>query len=362
MKMNQRELKIGYVPLNNDLISAPGDYRRFVEYAKIRNLQFEVAKIYKKYDLIIVSQGADITVWKEYKYGKIVYDLVDSYLSIPKTNLKGLLRGFIKFFSGSHKKLEPSYWKTLEKMCLRSDAVICSTKDQRNFILPYCKNTTVILDYHDTIIRSVKKNYKTQGVFKIVWEGLSCNLYQLKFVSKTLQKLSEKYKIELHVITDSLIPHAFDSFFYISAEKKSKNYFHNVIFHKWNKKSVSMIICECDLAIIPVDTNYPLTSGKPENKLLLLWRMGIPVVTSSTFSYKEVMKKSGFDLTCNNEKDWFDNIESLINSESLRLKAATHGMNYINTKSNISELTHKWDKVFDSLGFDFSKKYITNNE
>ena len=90
--------------------------------------------------------------------------------------------------------------------------------------------------------------------------------------------------------------------------------------------------------------------------------MGIPVVTSSTFSYKEVMKKSGFDLTCNNEKDWFDNIESLINSESLRLKAATHGMNYINTKSNISELTHKWDKVFDSLGFDFSKKYITNNE
>ena len=84
--------------------------------------------------------------------------------------------------------------------------------------------------------------------------------------------------------------------------------------------------------------------------------MGTPVVTSNTFAYKEAMEESGFDLTCDNEDDWFNKIESLINSEDLRLKAATYGMSYVNKHSNVDDLVSKWDNAFNSLGFDFSEK------
>jgi glycosyltransferase involved in cell wall biosynthesis len=354
--LTQNNLKIGYVPLNDDLISAPGDYRRFPEYAKIKEVKFELAREDKIYDLVVVSQGADITFWSRYPHGVIVYDFIDSYLSIPQTNLKGLLRGTIKFLVGKHKRLEFNYWKTVRKMCSRSDAVICSTNAQQKLILPFCKNTRIILDIQDSVVKNVKEIYKAQDTFKIVWEGLACNLYQLKFVSKALQKLSKGYKVELHIITDSLTPSFLGSYFPISTEKKLKKIFHSAIFHKWNKETLAKIICDCDLAIIPVDTKYPLTSGKPENKLLLLWRMGTPVVTSNTFAYKEAMEESGFDLTCDNEDDWFNKIESLINSEDLRLKAATYGMSYVNKHSNVDDLVSKWDNAFNSLGFDFSEK------
>jgi glycosyltransferase involved in cell wall biosynthesis len=241
-------------------------------------------------------------------------------------------------------------------MCSRSDAVICSTNAQQKLILPFCKNTRIILDIQDSVVKNVKEIYKAQDTFKIVWEGLPCNLYQLKFVSKALQKLSKGYKVELHIITDSFTPSILGSYFPISTEKKLKKIFHSAILHKWNKETLAKIICDCDLAIIPVDTKYPLTSGKPENKLLLLWRMGIPVVTSNTSAYKEAMEESGFDLTCDNEDDWFNKIESLINSEDLRLKAATHGMSYVNKHSNVDDLVCKWDDAFNSLGFDFSEK------
>jgi len=37
--------------------------------------------------------------------------------------------------------------------------------------------------------------------------------------------------------------------------------------------------------VIPAVLGEPMFAGKPENKLLLFWRMGMPVITSSTAAY-----------------------------------------------------------------------------
>jgi|SaaInlStandDraft_6_1057023.scaffolds.fasta_scaffold50959_1 hypothetical protein len=356
----RHHLKIGYVPLNFDLVSAPGDYRRFPEYAKIRGIKFELAKENEKYDLVIVSQGADITVWSKYPYGVVVYDFVDSYLSIPYTNIKGLLRGLIKFLTRKHNKLELNYWKSVQKMCERSDAVVCSTNSQREDILPFCNNTKVILDIQDSVVGDVKEMYETKDVFKIVWEGLPCNLYQVKLISKVLRQLSQKYNIELHIITDPFIPSALGNFFRISTKLEVEKIFHNTVFHEWNKETLSEIVRNCDLAVIPVDMGYPLTSGKPENKLLLFWRMGITVITSNTHAYKEAMRKSGVNLTCSNHDDWFNKIQNLIINKELRMDAAVLGMKYANKYSSTNRLLRKWDEVFSSIGFDFTSKIDDN--
>ena len=98
------DIKIGYVALNSDLHVSPGDYRRFVYYAKSKGIKFDQATVGKKYDLVILSQGADVSLWKDYPHGVVVYDLIDSYLSLPRNNIKALLRGFMKYilFRSSH--------------------------------------------------------------------------------------------------------------------------------------------------------------------------------------------------------------------------------------------------------------------
>ena len=68
---------------------AAGDKRRFVYYAKKRNLSFEIANPSKKYDLVVLSQNADLSIWCNYDRGgaKIIYDFIDSYLAIPKNEI-----------------------------------------------------------------------------------------------------------------------------------------------------------------------------------------------------------------------------------------------------------------------------------
>ena len=161
--MDLTKLKIGYLPYSNDLES-PGDKRRFVYYANKRNLNFEIADPSKKYDLVVLSQNADLSVWHDYDLGgaKIVYDSIDSYLSIPRNEIKGKLRGLAKYISGKSKYLKLNQWKAIESMCLRADAVICSTKEQAKNIKPFCNNVHQILDIHSPY-KGTKNDYKSEA-------------------------------------------------------------------------------------------------------------------------------------------------------------------------------------------------------
>src|SRR6266852_1117576 len=126
---------IGYVPCSASS-THPGDYRRFAGYADARGLSFEIARREKTYDLVVLTELADISIWRDYPGGKIAYDLIDSYLAIPRTDVKGCLRGIAKFASGQHRQLQLNYWEAIRNMCRRSDAVICATELQRSHILP----------------------------------------------------------------------------------------------------------------------------------------------------------------------------------------------------------------------------------
>ena len=59
--------------------------------------------------------------------------------------------------------------------------------------------------------------------------------------------------------------------------------------HEWSPFAVRAISSRCHLGLIPLDQDRPLYRAKPENKLLIMWRLGLPVVTSATAAYKRVM-------------------------------------------------------------------------
>lgn len=346
-------LRIGYVPYSSTF-DKPGDRRRFVYYANMRGIDFEIADPSKEYDLVVLSARADLSVWCKYPKGKIVYDLIDSYLAIPRTDLKGQLRGLFKFLSRQSRYLQLNHWNAIGAMCSRADAVVCSTEEQKLDILKFSTNVHRVLDAHMTVTHKAKTEYRAGSTFRLVWEGLPQTVASLELLRPVLSRLREKYPIELHVITDR------EYFRYLGQYGKSdtlqalQKIWPEIVFHEWNEADCADTICSCDLAVIPLAMDDPFSAGKPENKLLLFWRMAMPVVTSASPAYRRAMLSAGMDLTANDETSWVRVIERLINDESVRQLAGGLGKAYTDREFSKESFLLRWDAVFASLGFNFN--------
>ena len=348
--MDLTKLSIGYAPLSQNY-KQPGDKRRFVHYARNRNLTFEIADPSNKYDLVVLSQGADLSVWCDYDLGgaKVVYDLIDSYLAIPTNEIKGRLRGLAKYITGKSKYLRLNQRIAIESMCLRSDAVICSTEEQAKDIKPFCNNVHQVLDVHSSVQKRTKNDYKSGKVFNIVWEGMADNVYQFNFLKSVFTELEKRHEVALHFVTDLSYQRYGGRYGKTYTSDIIKGLCKRVYLYEWNEFMCSEIICSSDLAIIPVDLTNPLVRGKPENKLLLFWRMGVPVITSTTPSYERTMKKADLDMTCLNKAEWLEMLDKYIMSEESRQIAGIAGRKIANEHYSEDKTLKQWDEVFQSI-------------
>ena len=349
--MDLTNLSIGYLPYSKDY-EKPGDKRRFVHYAKNKNLEFEIADPSKKYDLVVLTQAADLSVWPDYDLNgetKIVYEAINSYLAVPKNEIKGRLRGLAKYVSGKSKYLRLDEWKAIESMCSRADAVICSTKEQADDIKPFCNNVHQILDVHSAFSNRVKKDYKSDKVFNIVWEGMGDNAYQFKFLKNVFSELQTRHEIALHFVTDLSYFKYLGKYGETYTSDIVKGLCKRVYLYEWNELMCSEIICSTDLAIIPIDLTNPLVVGKPENKLLLFWRMGVPTITSSTPAYERAMTQAGTSMTCSSEKEWVTTLDKYITNEKSRREAGLAGKKIADSQYSEESTLRQWDDLFESV-------------
>jgi glycosyltransferase involved in cell wall biosynthesis len=353
---NLRHARVGYVPISNTL-NGPGDKRRFVYYANKRNLNFEIADPSKKYDVVVITQNADLSIWSQFDRGgaKIVYDLIDSYLAIPRNDIKGRLRGLAKYLSGQSRHLKLDHWKAIGEMCSRADAVVCSTQEQRADILKFCPNVHIILDDHTGVTRIIKTDFSGSRPFRLVWEGLAQNLGSLKLLGPVLDRLRVQYPIEVHIVTDPSYNRFLGKYGKTNTVHSARQVLPNVRFHEWKEAECANIICSCDLAVIPLDLEDPFAAGKPENKLLLLWRMAMPVVTSASPAYVRAMHAAGMNYTARDAADWLAMLANLIGDEGAREQAGLMGKAYIDSEFSEANLLAQWDTVFESLGLQISK-------
>jgi glycosyltransferase involved in cell wall biosynthesis len=342
--------RIGYVPYSNAL-NMPGDRRRFPYYASKRGIRFEIADPAKEYDLVILSERADVSVWHRYPKGKLIYDLIDSYLAIPRTSLKGQLRGVFKFLSQQSRHLQLDHWKAIGLMCKRADAVVCSTEEQRHDILKYCSNVHIILDAHMGVARTIKTDYSAHQPFRLVWEGLPQTLGSLGQIRQALDQLREKYKIDVHIVTDPQYYQYLGRYGKASTLEAAQRILPGVRFHEWKEADCADIICSCDLAVIPLALDDPFAAGKPENKLLLFWRMGMPVVTSASPAYVRAMQAAGMNYVVRDDAGWVAVFEQLLNDEAARRQAGMLGRAFTEREHSEASLLSRWDAVFASMGF-----------
>ena len=347
--MDWEVIKIAYVPYHKSF-AVPGDRRRFVFYANERKIKFHIADLATEYDLVYLTYGCNLSDWFEYKkkYPKVkfIFELIDSYL-LEDVGTLTIFRGIVWYFLGRESALWLNYKTALRKMISICDAVVCSTHVQRANMIGFNRNIHISLDYFSNEITHHKTSFKSNKKMKVVWEGQAYTVKNLLILKDILEQLRDK--IELYIITDPVAKSPIKFF-----NKKKKNIL-NVLkcdYHliDWNKNSFSEIISSADLAIIPIERDSSMMWNKPENKLLLLWEIGVPTLTSDTPAYKRVMRDAGLDFYCASPAEWLQKINIYIESSiEYRVDVAEKAMKYLDTHHKKLDILNTWDRIFDSL-------------
>jgi glycosyltransferase involved in cell wall biosynthesis len=347
-------LRIGYVPAAADF-GAPSDRRRFIYYARRRQLKVELADPREHYDLVVLNQRADLSVWSRYRPDKsrIVYEANDSYISVPSTDPKQALRGTFKFLTGQSRRLQLDYREAVREMCRRADAVTCSTDEQRAQILPLCANVHLILDFQDDDVLARKQAHVDGPVFNVVWEGLASSGIPMRLMHDILAPLARTRRVALHLVTDPVYYRWSNVVGKVHTVEQVRREFgefaRHVQVHQWSAFALSAIATAADLAIIPIDVKDTFAFGKPENKLLLLWRLGVPTITTATPAYVRAMQRAGLDLACGTSADWTEKLARLAASAEERARLGALGQRCADTVYSTDEMLGRWDRVLESL-------------
>lgn len=342
-------LRVAYVPLSRDF-KHPGDCRRFSRYAEVRGIRVEIADPSEDYDVVVVSQGADLSIWNQYSKprAKIVYDFTDSYLAISRRDPRGMLRGLAKFVTRQSRYLRLDHWKAIEDMCERSDAVVCVTEEQKADISKHCENVHIVLDMHNMYVGE-KKSYSAGKVFNLVWEGYPENLQAFYQIRDVLREIDSRRPLALHLITRLEFGRYMGKYLKRKSSDIARDILPRSYVYEWNDQLCSSIIEACDMALLPIDLNIPFTTGKPENKLLIFWHLGMPTVASATPAFARTMARAGLPKACRSSDDWKQALELNIFDGEARAAAGLRGKAFAKANFSEEQLLAQWDEVFASV-------------
>lgn len=352
--MKLSDARIGYGGYSRDF-QAPGDRRRMAAYARIKGLRLEYAELERPYDLAYVTYSSDLPGWVERKRRqgdglKMVFELIDAYFT--ETGLpRRLLKGAGRFALGTDSRLSLDLRRTLISACEAADAVICSTEQQRDTISRYNPNVFMSFDHSEEELGSHKVDYARSGKLRIVWEGQSTTLPNLQVIRAQLNDLKDE--VELHIVTDPIDHRYFGRFGAYPAMDALKGIECDKHFHCWDRASFARDITACDLAVIPIDQTNALWWGKPENKLVLLWKLGMPVLASATPVYRRVMDAAEIDMTCASAAEWGAQLEKMSEMSATGLgEIGRRCREYAAATYSKAEFTARFDAAFASVGFD----------
>jgi hypothetical protein len=351
--MNLRDARIGYAGYSRDF-SVPGDRRRFAAYARLKGIPIEYAEPSRSYDLAYVTYSSDLPAWIERKRRegdrlKLVFELIDAYFT-QKNLARRLVKGSARYLLGTDSRLSPDLRRTLIGACEAADAVICSTEEQRETIRRYNPNVFISFDHFADELGPPKTDYSRSGKLRIVWEGQSTTLPNLQVIREPLNDLRDK--VELHVVTDPVIHRYFGRFLSYDSRDALKGIECDKHFHAWDRSTFSKEITACDLAVIPIDASNALWWGKPENKLVLLWQLGMPVLTTATPVYRRVMEAAQVDMSRATSAEWGAWLERALDPQRADLEhIGQHCRAFAERAYSKDEFLSRFDRAFQAIGF-----------
>ena len=347
-----RKLRIGYWPLSPTLSSA-GDRRRLIFWAQARGHTI-VTDLTQSVDLIVASENVDFNskVFDQTKI-PIIFDLVDAYLS-PLSQVDDFARGLAKRIAGQISGGVRPFSDHVKDFCSRADAVVCSSVEQEAVINLYNLNTHVILDSHDEIpfIEIKNKQPLSHLEKRILWEGQPATIGGIRQISAVLSTLSRENTLNLDFVTDEKYFKFLGRFIQGRTQDLVKDDFSEAKYGlrmiPWSVDSLVVSAKASTAAMIPIDLNVPIQRMKPENRLLIMWRLGLPCLTSPSPAYMRVAHKAGVNAICIDLSAWLENFRKLFEDSAFAYAETIRGQNYLKEYHNRGVLLEKWDLAIES--------------
>lgn len=356
----ERPSRVGCVPNSPDF-KHPADRRRYIMYFNRYGIHYEVADFATSYDAVYISISADLNLWSGYraaqaalgKSPRVVFDLSDSYMTADPVSDR--LRAVYHYLSRRTQTLTLSYKETLRRMIAGSDVVLCGSEEQKATLAPLHQNVVVMRDYFGQDIRARKNSLDlaNKDELHLFWEGFSHgNLSIFRKLRDILRGCTQR-RIHLHIVTDSTYCRLGTAHLcrptYVVLEEVFAGSGIDFHLYDWNAATFSSIAAACDIALIPIPDDDPVMRNKPENKLLLLWSIGLPTITSPTPSYTRVMNSVGADdLICTTSDDWRRALLSFADSPQRRIQHMHAAGAYAQAHCSEDVLLEAWDRVFAS--------------
>lgn len=345
-----KKMRIGYFPISKTMKS-PGDRRRLLFWAQIRGHEV-VTDHSQKVDAIVATEMADFnSVALRKSKVPLIFDLVDAYLS-PGNPYEDFARGVAKSATGQISGKVRPFSHHVRDFCVMSNAVICSSIEQKAIIQPYNLNTHVILDSHEEIPFVEFGGPLGMNGYRILWEGQPATIGGIGLISTAIARLAQTNNLSMRFVTDEMyfkIMNKFSRRSTVSLLKRNLGTLANqakVI--PWSSSNLVSSAMLSNIAVIPIDISVPIQRLKPENRLLIMWRLGLPCLTSDSPAYVRVSTEVETITVCRNLDEWYQNALRLLSDPDLARIQVTKGQDYLRQAHSKESLLKKWDLVFDS--------------
>jgi hypothetical protein len=258
--------------------------------------------------------------------------------------LSGRITGSIKPFSHH-----------VRDFCKKSSAVICSSVEQEQVIKKFNVNTHVILDSHEEIafLDPAVGVKKTKTQHRILWEGQPATIRGVKYISTALSDLSSKHNLYFDFVTDLTYFKIMNK--YIQRETIDllaidlNQIAERLKLVPWTNENLVRCAQNSSLAMIPIDLSVPMQFLKPENRLLIMWRLGIPCLTSPSPAYIRVSNQAGVSAVCSSLDEWTNKFNQLLSDTKFAESEIRKGQDYLREYHQPRLLLNKWDTVFESV-------------
>jgi hypothetical protein len=348
-----KKLRVGYVPISKNL-TAPGDRRRIVFWAKSRGHEI-VTDLEERVDLLVLSEKSDLNLFaKSKKSIPIIFDLVDGYLA-RESIIEDLLRGTAKVATRQLSGMPRTFTHSVQELCSTVSAVVCSSPEQKEMITKYSKNVHVILDSHDEIpwldFRGAEGEYNK--IKHLLWEGLPVTLGGIKTMNPALIHENAKYGTRIKFVTNKDYHRLLGQYFPASTETLLQKLLgpmnKNSEVVSWSVENLVSSAKNSSAAIIPVMVSNRLQYLKPENRLLIMWKLGLPTLTSATPAYSRVSKISESDITCESSSEWEAKLTLVHDDNDYAEELVHRGQKYLKENHTKELLLLKWDKAIYSV-------------
>jgi hypothetical protein len=351
--MPPRRIKIGYVPYSQDL-QHPGDRRRLKIVSELEGVDIEINDL-ENLDVLVLSNSSNFSKYLKKVDCPVILDLVDAYLAERPSFFRDFGRNILRTLNGTSSLRFLRYTSHLKYACKNADAVIVATIEQSQLIEDLNINVHIIIDDQSEMFSErvvMRKNSLPDEKFYLFWEGLGYTLKHFKTVSNEIEEFLISNNFYLKLLTNQKF-HRWGGFLGTShtediVRKLFPRAWEKIEILPWSVEGTKNAARSSMLGIIPLTKSDKFAMFKPENKLISMWAMGIPVLCSPSAAYSRVAQEINTPtMLC--EGNWLESLRLTTSNADLRNNMIERGIDYYNRYCTLDILRNKWLEAIDSV-------------